>query len=681
MGRKSPNTAIDDTARRVRARAVIPYAGMSLLLGLSGPAAAEVTRFEVLSVEHATLEGATFGKAGTYDRIKARVTVAEDPADRRNAVIADIALAPRNAAGKVEAVADVEILTPSDPKRGKHAIFYEIVNRGHKLAGVINDGAVSGLEKAADAGNGYLMRQGYTLVWSGWQGDLPGRPGDIAITAPTLTGMTGAAHQEFVFDNNTNPARATLAYPAADMASAKLTVRAKWTDPAAAPKDLSFRFIDPTHIEIKRPTGFDAGAEYDFDYAAKDPKVLGLGFAATRDVVDFLRHDKSDSNPLAKAGKIERAYAFGQSQSGRALREYLYLGFNEDLAGRRVFEGMLPQIPGARFTDTNRRFGEAGGNARHPQDPGAFVDRFPFNYATTTEPFTGVTDSLMQRCRATNSCPKVIQVDSEFEWWGSRGSLNVTDPAGKATRLPADVRLFMIAGVPHFNRIDAVAGPSRTCVMPLNPNHQGVILRALVSDLDSWVASGVAPPPSRTPNLSDGSLVEANTRQLDKPIPGVPYNGIHVRAMSEDLSVWPNVVRGEYKVYVPRINADAMAVGGVHEPSIAAPKATYTGWNPHVVGDGPTMLCSLQGGAVPFAATRDERLKAGDPRLSIDERYPTSAAYVAKVDAAAKALVRQRLMLAEDLPRQHAAAVADTLSKLHPAPGAPPPPARGGGGD
>ena len=640
--------------------------GMACMaLGAVGSARAEVTRFEVLSVDHGVLEGRSFGDVGTYDRIKARVTVAVDAADRRNAVIADIGVAPRNAAGKVEIVSDVEILRPSDPKRGNGKLFYEAANRGNKLAfGVFNDSTSRAMDKAADAGNGYLMRQGYTLVWSGWQGDLKSAPGTLALSVPTVTGVTGRITQEFVFDNLTTPVVAPLAWPSAEPDTAKLVVRARWIDPPASPADMSFRFVDPSHIEIKRPSGFDAGALYELDYVARDPKVLGLGFAATRDIVVYLRTAVSSDNPLAEGGHllIRRAYAYGQSHSGRFLREFLYLGFNESLAGKLVFDGLLVHIGGARFTAVNMRFGLPESAPRHPEDPGSIADRFPFTYAETTNPFTHERDGLLNRCSRSRTCPKIIQADSEYEWYNSKESLVITDPTGKPVKLPSDVRLFTMAGTPHIVRPDS----AHLCVMPVNPLHHGPVLRAMLSNLDGWVDRGITPPPSRAPNPADGTLLAAEKApsQLPVPIPGLPYTGMHVIAAAEDLTVRPPRMLGEFKLYLPRLDADGMMVGGVRLPVIDAPKATYTGWNPHVVGDGPTTLCSVSGGVVPFAATREERVKNADPRLSVEERYASLSAYVMKVDQIAKDLVRQRLMLEEDLPRQHQAAVDDTLAAL-----------------
>ena len=636
---------------------------MCLALGAVGVASAQVTRFEVLSVEHNALEGRSFGDVGTYDLISARVTVSVDPDDRRNALIADIGIAPRNAAGKVEAVSDVKILRPSDPKRGNGELLYEALNRGRALASsVFNDAASNELSKAADAGNGYLMRQGYTLVWSGWQGDLKSAPDALALSVPTLMGVTDRITAEIVFNDHTTPAVAQLAWPAADLDTATLAVRARWNDPPASPSDMSFRFIDASHVEIKRPAGFDGGALYQLDYLARDPKVLGLGFATARDIVSFLRRDVSSGNPLAQGGRpsIRHTYAYGQSQSGRFLREFLYLGFNEDLASRMVFDGILVHIGGARFTAVNMRYGLPESAPRHPQDPGAISDRFPFAYSGSANPFTGVRDSLLKRCIRSRTCPKVIQVDSEYEWYNSKESLLFLDQAGKPLKQPGNVRLFTMAGTPHIVR------PSPLCVLPVNPLRHGPVLRAMLSNLEAWVDRGVTPPPSRVPGLSSGSLIEAEKAagQLPTPIPGLPYTGMHVVAGAEDLTVHPSRLLGQFKLYLPRLNADGMMIGGVRLPAIDAPKATYTGWNPQVPGNGPSALCSLVGGVVPFAPTRESRIGSGDPRPSVAERYDSPSAYVDRVDKVAQELVHSRFLLPEDLPRQHAAAVSDTLAGL-----------------
>jgi hypothetical protein len=307
------------------------------------------------------------------------------------------------------------------------------------------------------------------------------------------------------------------------------------------------------------------------------------------------------------------------------------------------------------------RFGLPDAIPGNPQAPGSIADRFPFTYSETTDPVTGARDGLLRLCNQTHTCPKIIQVDSAYEWYHSRESLLITAPTGKPLSLPANVRLFDIAAAPHVPLPKAPL-----CVMRSNPLHHGPVLRAMLANLDAWVDHDVTPPPSRVPSLTDDELLEARTagQQLRTPIPGLPYTGMHVVAAEEDLTTDPPKILGYFKLYLPRLDADGMMVGGVRLPAVAVPKATYTGWNPHVADDGATTLCNLVGGVVPFAQTRDERLQNHDPRLSVAERYAAPSAYVARVDKVAKALVRERLMLPEDQSRQHEAAVNDTLAGL-----------------
>ena len=301
---------------------------------------AEVIRFDI--VERApAFAGRSFGDVGPYERITARATIALNPSDDRNSVITDLAQAPRNPDGKVEATADVVILRPADAARGNGTLLLDVPNRGRKLAPQLFDDSsqpgANNAQGADDAGIGFLHRQGYTMVWVGWQGDIPSRPGQMALTAPVLKGVTGPAREEFVFDTTTSPARATLTWPAADPANLTVTVRAAWADARQTPSGLSARLVDPVTVEITRPDGFDAGALYEITYTARDPALLGMGFAAVRDVASFLRRDATPANPLLNGlhPSVSRAIGFGVSQSGRFLRDFLHLGFNEDLAGPR----------------------------------------------------------------------------------------------------------------------------------------------------------------------------------------------------------------------------------------------------------------------------------------------------------------------------------------------------------
>jgi hypothetical protein len=613
-------------------------------LVLLGPAHAEVTRLEILERGPA-FGGATFGRVGSYERITARATVAVDPADRRNAVIADLDQAPRNAQGRVEAVADVVIMSPVDPARGNGAVLLEAPNRGNRLMLMLFSEAVPGkpATSAEAAGNGFLFREGYTLVWVGWQGDIVAQPGQLALRVPVLAGVTGPVRDEVVFFHPRSPATTPLPWPVADAAGLRISVRADWEAPRQSPADLSWRLLEDGKLEITRPQGFDAGAIYEVTYTGKDPGVVGLGFAALRDVASFLRHEAGGANPLS--GQVRRAHLFGVSQSGRYTRDFLYLGFNEDTAGRRVFDGMMPHAAGARRLFGNSRFAQPGRQPANPQDVAWAADAFPFTYADTTDPVSGVQDGLMRRCRASGTCPKVIQTDTEHEYWTGRGSLLVTDPAGRDLALPDVVRAYMIAGTPHFSIPGAQLRKGDVCVLPVSPLHAGAPMRALLTALDAWVSDGTAPPASRTPSRADGTLVEA--AQAVPNIPGLPYSGLFTPAAKVDGNGDPPRELGRYTVLVPRANADGMAVAGIRLPVVEAPRATWTSWNPRAQGYGAG-LCPLAGGALPFAATRAGRERDGDPRPSLEERYPTPDAYVAAVRRAALRLAEERLLLLAD---------------------------------
>jgi hypothetical protein len=631
---------------------------------------AQVTRFDVLKNEPA-FEGRSFGSVGPYVKITGRAVIAVDPGDPRNAIIADIDKAPRNADGRVEATTDVVLLRPADPQRANGTLLVDIPNRGTKLAPQLFDDASppgsNNAEKSADAGIGFLYGQGYTLAWIGWQADIPSKPGQLALAVPVVAGITGPARDEFLFDHMRTPAAATLSATIGDSSSLAVTVRARWDAPREKPARLAVRAIGDQTVEISRPaSGFDAGALYEVTYTARDPAVLGLGFAATRDVVSFLRRTAAPANPLATDGGsfIHRAIGFGVSQPGRYLRDFLYLGFNEDLAGGLVFDGLMPHIAGGRRIAVNYRFGQPGRNARHPQDPAWQADLFPFTYQTLQDPLSGRRDGLMQRCRLSATCPRVIQTDSEHEWWASRASLLVTDLAGNHLDLPPDVRAYMIAGSPHFSEPDALMRSAPTMALPVNPMHAGMPMRALLTAMQAWITTGVEPPASRVPMRAHGTLVDA-ADAVPRGIPGLPYTAIYTAAAFTDPTVLPAKVLGTYPVFVPRADNDGMAIAGIRMLPLAVPRATYTGWNPRAQGYGAGTLFPLQGAVVPFAATRAEREAAGDPRLSIAERYADNAAYVAAVKAAAAQMVAERLLLPQDAERAVELAMQDKLSKLH----------------
>jgi hypothetical protein len=633
--------------------------------GTAAPALAEVTRFEVLSREAAALGGRSFGERGQAEKITARATIALDPADPRNAVIVDLDRAPRNAQGRVEATTEVVILRPARPNG---TLLFEVLNRGRKLVtGWTQDTDAAPairLEQASDAGNGFLLEQGFTVVWAGWQHDLPEGQGLLRIDLPVAAGITGPSRDEFTFTDATTPKRAALSYPAADRASARMTVRARTDQPRQPLAEGALRFVDDNTVEFDRPAGMPDGALYELTYTARDPKVTGIGLAAIRDVASFLRREKGAANPLAAEGRAvpDHAIGFGISQSGRVLRDLLYFGMNEDEAGRIVFEGMMPLIPGARRSFTNARFGQPGRNPGPQYDRLYPVLQFPFTYEVLDDPLSGRRDGLLLRCRLTNSCPVVMQMDSEFEFWGSQASLVVTDPQGRHIDLPANVRAYAVAGAPHGNPWNAVARQTPACAMPLNPINQGAVARALLVAMERWQRDGVEPPSSRYPMLSQGTLVPAPMAYPE--IPALPYRGQYVRAERIEQTTPLPTPRGEYPLYVPRAGQDGNAIAGIRLPMLAAPRATYVGWNAQAGAEGPQELCTQVGGVLPLPATRAERQAARDPRPSIEELYPTPDTYVAAVEAAASRMVAERILLPMDADATVKAARDGTLARL-----------------
>ncbi|HSZ96335.1 MAG TPA: alpha/beta hydrolase domain-containing protein [Bradyrhizobium sp.] len=622
----------------------------------ASPCVAKIVKFEILKVESPAFEGRTFGAVGTYDRIVARATIAVAPDDINNKIIVDLDRAPRNTQGQVEAVTDVEILRPTVAANGNRTLFYEALNRGSKLGlALFNDipAVTNDLVKAADAGNGFLMNRGYTVVWSGWQGDIVPGGGRMTFSPPVAPGVTGLAREDFIFDHTDNPAIGTLSYPAAelDAANAKISVREREADPRTTPAGLGVAFESPTKISIKRPEGFDAGAIYEFIYIAKDPKVMGLGFAATRDVVSFLRNETADAagtaNPLT--GRIDRAIGFGLSQSGRYLHDYLYLGFNADEAGRVVFDGLMPHISGGKKTFTNYRFSQPGRSPYQHADmlyPGA---DFPFTYPVIADAVSGKSDGFLARCLAAGNCPKIIKTDSELEFYQQRASLVVTDTQGNPITMPDNVRLFLLSNLQHYSLAQDKSQMVKVCANPTNPLNAGPAVRALLVAMNEWISKGSLPPNSRYPSRADATLAPPWANAVGFPnIPGIAYPSRIAQPTALKSEDMPPSKGTAYPVFVPKTDADGRDIAGIHLPTLEAPAATHTGWNLRKVGFSEGELCDNNGSMIPFAATREERLKINDPRLSMAERYPNDGDRAAATAKAAQQLVRDRLLLEED---------------------------------
>lgn len=651
-----------------------------------------IVRIDITSTVTA-FEGRAFGTVGTYQKLRGKAYGELDPNDSRNAVITDLALAPRNSRGRVEYSMDIYLLKPTDLSKGNHKLFMEVNNRGGKLFGALNQSAGGNdPTTAADAGQAFLMNQGYTMAWSGWDPSAPAGNNSLTITLPVAknadgTSITGPSYEYIVFDNATTQT-STLAYNAAtpDKTKATLTVRDHLTDAAVVIPATGWEYASTNSIRLlPAGTAFKQSAIYEFTYTAIDPTVSGIGFAATRDFISFLRHKTVDglgnANPIA--GDATRVLGYTVSQPGRYMNDFVWLGFNQDETHAKVFDGVENWIAAGTGIGLNYRFSQSGRTERNRQNHLYPEAPFPFAYSVLTDPLTGKTDGRNKRCMASNTCPKIMSVNSANEYWVKTGSLVHTDTAGNDIADPENVRFYLLSGVEH-----TVAGnpPNSfgSCAQPRNTIDPSPALRALFVAMDQWI-DGTPPPTSEIPRRADSTAVFSNTTansplgvgvvaqaSLGWPtIPGVTYNGlITVRNLfnfgaqfdSGILSVTPPTATGKvYPSFVSRVDADGNEIAGVRLPPVSAPIATNTGWGLRGAAFGGPDGCESAGQTIALATTAASRITSGDPRLSLTERYVNKAGYVTAVTSAANSLRDRRLLLPADVTAYISAAQASTV--------------------
>ncbi|MGE0816015.1 MAG: alpha/beta hydrolase domain-containing protein [Vicinamibacterales bacterium] len=644
--------------------------GLVLLAGAAAPPRAEagVTRLEVTRREP-VLGGRPFGAAGPYEKVVGTVHFAVDPKAPRNQGIVDLSLAPRNAAGLVEFSADFYLLKPVDPAHGNGRLFYEAGNRGTKrILPVFQDAANSADPTTpGDFGNGALMAQGFTLLWMGWQWDVPeGRMRmDIPIATEGGQPITGLVRGNFIPGANATTARVAdrghQAYPVVGPGSADhvLYVRTLPTDPPAVVPRARWRFTDAETIAIDG--GFEAGRIYDVVYRARDPRVVGLGLAGTRDLVSFFKHaTAAQGNP---SPGLRHAIGWGVSQTGRFLRHFVYQGFNEDEQGRIVFDGVFDQVGGAGRGSFNHRFGQQSRDQLQHFNIQYPVDMFPFTDEEQTDPVTGERDGLLARARRTSTVPKFFHLLTNSEYFNRAGSLVHTDPAGtRDIEPPPTSRIYMVSSAPHIVGPFPPAqytDPDFVGQADMNPLVYTPVIRALFRALDQWVVDGVDPPPSRYPRLADATLV-APSAGAWPTIPGVTIPPAPMTTYRLDFG--PEWAQGRVRFEPPKVGAPFTSLvpavddagndrAGIRMPEIAVPLAQHTGWNyrrPEI--GAPDRLASEIGGYRPLPRTAEDRARTRDSRRSIAERYANKDEYLGRIAAAAVALVRERYLLADDVP-------------------------------
>ena len=648
---------------------------LAFIFLVTSAASAEVVRIEVAS--RADLAGGKpFGLAGPYEKLVGTIYFAVDPGNSANRIITDIDFAPRNAAGQVEFHSDFFPIKPKDVTRGNGTVLYEVSNRGRKslLSGF--NRAAGSLDPQSDAemGDGFLMRNGFTLLWVGWQFDVPLRDGLLRVYPPIATDhgntITGVVRSEVVvrrteFDRSLAD-RNHVAYAVADSADPAnvMTVRDTVEGPRRVIPRSQWTFarledgkIVPDHTRVYLEGGFEPHKIYDIVYTSQDPPVVGLGPAAVRDTISRLKYGSARELSIP-AGAIERALAIGRSQSGRFLRTFLYYGFNEDERHRKAFDGIIAHVAGGGRGSFNHRFAQPSRDG-HPFLNKLYPsDIFPFTDVVQSDPETDRRDGLLARVNP-EFMPKIFYTNSSYEYWGRAASLiHTTVDGSDDIPLMDNVRIYSFAGGQHgVGRFP----PRQTSGQQLsNPNDYFWMMPSLLLAMNRWAADGTPPPSSSYPRIDNGDLVlpdNLNFPQLPGVgLPAAPHKAYRVTygpefATKGIVTVEPPEVLSEFPVMVPQVDADGNERGGLKMPEITVPLATYTGWNLFHPEFGPEdVLSSMQGSYIPFPRTRSDRQRSGDPRRSIEERYRSREQYLGLVTEAALELVEDGYLLAEDLP-------------------------------
>ncbi len=623
--------------------------------------------------------GVSFGTTGPYERLLGAVSFAIDPNEKDLPFVCDLDLAPRNPEGLVEFKAVLDIVKPVDLGRGNGKLLFDFSNRGGRGAFTrLNDGG-GDFSKATAVGNGFLNKQGYTVVIAGWQGDLVYTGSNIVAFLPEARQnsrpLRGRVRQEFISDKPgvlsipVSGAANIQCYPVLDRATATLTIREREADPrvpvpasdwelAKAKEQGGKVELTPSNVDLYVKGGFKTGWIYELIYDTEGSRVMGLGFLGLRDLVSFLRYGTKDSsgtaNPLA--GSMDKVYGYGASLAGRVVREFIYEGWNRDPEGRKVFDAVQTHTGIGRLY-CNMRFAQIGRYPRQHEEHSYPSERYPFNFNPIPDPFTGKVDAVLKRPEAD---PLIVHCHTSSEYWERHGSMTHTDPRdGSDAEIPPNVRMYMLAGSPHA----AIAADNPRWAGQLPPSNFSPqpFLRACFVLMDRWASQGVPPPQNRVPRRDAGQLVAPE--EALKKFPKIP--GVNLPTTPSRLPLWnygpdfddkgimsifpPEVVPGkEYPIQVPAVDADGNDLGGVRYPDMQAPIATYIGWALRKAGFAEGELLMTNGCIKAFTRTKAEREKLGDPRLSIEERYPTHQTYIDKVNRAVDELVKEGFLLPED---------------------------------
>ncbi len=632
---------------------------------------ARVTRVE-LNSRTTVLNGRAFGNSGAYERLAGRVYFSVAVDNPHNLRIVDLRNAINLKNGEVDCSADFVAIRPTDVRKGNGSMILEVPNRGQ--AGIIRlvDGGDSNL---TDAGDAWLLRNGFTVVTLGWQWDAPGE-NSFRLYAPiakengrTITGllrgdlMPSAVMPVIPLGHLITGRIGGTEYPVAapDDSRNILTVRdSRDAERKVIPRS-EWQFaqridgkLTPSNRHIHLNGGFQPGKIYEYVYVVKDPVVAGLGFAVIRDYAAYAKHSPDAVTPAA------RIYGEGISQDGRFLRDFLYQGFNADEEGRMALDGVLAHVAGAGRGSFNYRFAQPSRDAEPTSSVDFPTDIFPFTDQTEIDPVTGAEGGLLQQAVAGKVVPKIFFSNTSFEYWGRAAALIHISADGKHDMPVSDhVRIYKFTGLQHFSGPFPPAKGTGDLLgqEPMSPLPIKYLWRGMISNMDAWVRSNTPPPASSYPKLADGSLVSLQA-YVFPAIPGVKEPHEASEGLRLDfgpnwqqgiLSIQPPKVGAHFPILVPQVDADGNERSGVRLPEITVPLATYASWNLRAPAIGaPDQRVAFEDSYVAFPRSAAERLKAGDPRKSIAERYAGRDDYMAHYTGALDELVKQRWILPED---------------------------------
>jgi hypothetical protein len=635
------------------------------------PAAATVDRIEIVD-RQPVADGGAFGAVGAYERIRGRAWYAIDPDAPANAAIADLKLTLRGEEGRVRFFSDFLMVRPVEAARGNGTLLYEVNNRGRIgiLSQLDEAPATNDPSEAADFGNGFLLQQGFSLLWSAWAWDVAAEPSDrrLVFEPPIATQygkpITGKVAYEFLVDAPSSIARFTgieglpyrFAQPGAP--DATLTRRDRSEGERRSIPRTQWSFVPPPDggvpRQIRLEGGFQPGQIYELTYMARDPVVVAAGIAGIRDLLSYLR-----GHPFAGAPPPARTLIFGISQSGRLIETMLLRGLHVDEAGKSVFDGAFIHVAGAGKGGFDYRFAMPTRHASMLEDHFYPTDYFPFTTTTETDPVTGASGSVLDKARMLGAVPKLFFTNESTEYWNRSASLIHTDPIGKRD-VPVDpqARIYLIAGAQHYMGRQRDRGLYANCVNPLNHYRA---LRALLLALDRWVRDGTEPPPSRYPRIADGNLVTvAAYKALFPKLPEFVMPETNLRPPRLDLGprfadqriadLIPPRATTPFETLVPRPNDDGLDQGGIELPEVLIPLGTRVSFNTRNPAVGfPSATARWDGSFIPFPRSEAERQASGDPRPSLALRYASRADYETKLRTAAERVVAAGFLRTEEL--------------------------------